>query len=651
MLKKKGDEKHEERIGRDVDRSLRSQPSAGPSRGIQATPHEFPVYQKPGPRVAAAAAAAAVKPVPFQTEVGVYTDPVFGLRFVHPLISSTALQERMVGRTPVSLAALPTHIAHGDKSKDWAVAGCIVQKGNIMTSKKGSQYCIWKLSDLRPDMKQVSVFLFKSACKDLWKTAQGMVVAILNPGIMDNDKAGDVTLSLDTAQRCMVLGQSKDLGTCKAKKKNGEQCTAVVNRHACEYCVFHVKQEYGKLSTRVELQSATSGRGLESLRNKVLGKSEVFYGGQSFSAVPAKKNAKLVAKDQQRIMTLSEFYQSPLGSATTSTVARSPAASALPSSRIAATVETNIAQRQRDLERLQQLEVEAARFKSAAPSTSTASPSAAKPAAKVIAPPIVPEKFRMLEFSALAKPSLKREGFSFDVGGGAATTSSVSKRQADLNKAKALAILRKTPIAKSNPNFIKHRGTEQGRKRAADELAARDPEQLKRQKITDEAERFQAERIAAIIGAKSSHADLVEAKQLDAQAQYFDRQEKKEAMEEKMLGTFSMPCKAVTCLTCRYTAFSASDRCKEARHPLKVIDAQKRFFECKDCGSRTATVHRMPQMTCKNCQGSCWQRTAMIKDRMAEGGGEKLSIRGDEETFIGSMVTGGNLNLCVASED
>lgn len=64
------------------------------------------------------------------------------------------------------------------------------------------------------------------------------------------------------------------------------------------------------MSGRSELQSATSGRGLDALRNKVLGKSEVFYGGQSFLAVPAKKNPKLIAKDKQRLQMLSEQSQS-----------------------------------------------------------------------------------------------------------------------------------------------------------------------------------------------------------------------------------------------------------------------------------------------------------------------------------------------------
>lgn len=390
QIKRRNEEKHEQRIARDVDNSIRS-PVPKKPRGIQPIPHEFPTYQPTPPALRQSAAAGAAPAVPKSppSNIGIYTDPVFGLRIVHPLISSTVLQERMLNRSAVSLTALPSHIVHGDKERDWAVAGVIVSKSAVMTSKKGSQYIIWKLSDLRPpDLKQVSVFLFKNAYKDLWKTAQGMAVAILNPGVMDNDKqSGETTLSLDTTQKCMILGQSKDMGTCKSRKKNGDQCTALVNKHACEYCVFHVKQEYAKMSTRVELQSATSGRGLEALRNKVLGKSEVFYGGQSFMAtshaVPAKKNARLAAKDQKLLMTLSASHQAANAGASASnaaTVTRSPATNAAalrsqPTSHIAGSIEASGRQRQRDLERLQQLEAENERFKSqTVPAASSVAP-------------------------------------------------------------------------------------------------------------------------------------------------------------------------------------------------------------------------------------------------------------------------------------
>lgn len=469
----------------------------------------------------------------------------------------------------------------------------------------------------------------------------GMVIAVLNPGVFDSkqDKSDEACLSVDNAQKFMLLGQSKDLGTCRSRKKNGDMCHAIVNLGACEHCVYHVKQEYSKMSTRTELQSATSGRGLDALRNKVLGKSEVFYGGQSFVAVPAKKNPKQIAKDNRRLQMLNEQSQSAhvltaqdnnrlqsLQQSTQEVLTSAVSYNKPATSKIAAGVDANISQRLKDLERLKQLE--------ALYETRTSND-----LEKKLASPIVSKHQNKL-VTLDRTPTLSRSNFSIDL--------PASTKQSELAKVKALAVLKKKPIEKSNPNFIKYRGTVDGKKRANTELSSREPSEVKKQKLTDDAEKFRKERIQKIMEASSSHSDLIIEHANEAQEKYFSKQLKKEAMEEKMLGTFEIECKAVVCLKCRYTAFSSADRCKKEGHPIKIIDAKKRFYECSDCGSRTATVHRMPQMSCKNCQGSRWQRTAMIKERVTGRVGEQLSIRGDEEMFIGSLHGNANLSLCVA---
>lgn len=38
-----------------------------------------------------------------------------------------------------------------------------------------------------------------------------------------------VCLSIDHPQKVLIMGEAMDLGTCKAKKKNGEPCTQTVN--------------------------------------------------------------------------------------------------------------------------------------------------------------------------------------------------------------------------------------------------------------------------------------------------------------------------------------------------------------------------------------------------------------------------------------
>lgn len=242
-------------------------------------------------------------------------------------------------------------------------------------------------------------------------------------------------------------------------------------------------------------------------------------------------------------------------------------------------------------------------------------------------------------------PYLSRESFSFSISSGS------PQNRNDLAKNRAAAVLQKKPIEKSNPNFIKHRGTEAGKKRALEaiEATATDDNAQKKRKLAEEVEKFRNEKIKQLVAAKSSHADLIKLHEANIEEQYFNKLEKKEAMEEKMISTTKVDCKAVICLICKYKAFSAAQRCKDEKHQLKVVEAEKRFFECEDCKNRTISLFKIPKTSCSNCQGSRWKRTGMIRDK-SDVKGPELSIRGDEETFFGSAQTKGNLNLCVADE-
>ncbi|XP_059221895.1 protein MCM10 homolog [Stomoxys calcitrans] len=609
------------------------------------------------------------------TQSSVYMDPIFGLRIIKPLVSSTLLKERMAGRQPVAFSAIAFHVQRGDLTKDWVIGAVLTRKGNTQMTKKNKPFCIWQLSDLKGEMKTVSLFLFGGAYKELWKTAQGTCVAVLNPTIFEKraDSKDVACLSIDTAAKVMILGQSKDLGACKAVKRNGEVCNALVNLSECDTCVFHMKQEFSKMSKRSELQSANAGRGLQDLRDKVLGKSEVFYGGQSFTAVPARKSAKLTSKDSQRISSLSEYAISPFaGSVNHTSKAKSDvttipyAAREGPVSKIAGNVEASRKQRLKDIERLQILQAESAR--SGSPSSSTpntpqtskaneslssqkkspstpltpSTPSAASSSFSTSFT-AVPEKFKNREFSFSAKsPSLSRENFSLEV--------NIGERRASMAKQKALDILKNKPIKKADPNST--RGTKDGKRRAIDDLNEQFMSQeAKKQKVDEELkEQERKSRIQRIMDATSSHTNLIDMREREEQEKYFSKLEKKEALEEKMLQTYKMPCKAVICKLCKYTAFSAADRCKQERHPLKVVDAEKRFFQCKDCGNRTASVFRLPKTCCSNCQSSRWERCAMIRERKVGTGPEVLSLRGDEEMFIGSVSGKANLNLAVPDD-
>jgi minichromosome maintenance protein 10 len=482
-------------------------------------------------------------PTILQPKEIVFCDPIFGLRIVNPVISSVSLKERMQDKFPVGVQRVRFHTERGDLSKDWVIAAIIVSKSPIKNTQKGDPFSIWTLSDLKGEIKMCTLFLFRSAHKELWKTNVGTVIAILNPKALERkDEKVEAVLSVDNNQRVMILGQSKDLGTCRAKKNNGDPCCAIVNKTDCDHCIFHMKKEYGKIQ-RSELSVSGLGRGLQELRNKVLGKSEVFYAGQSFSATKAQKPVKQMKKDRERLMTLSEYFTSPYNPDATPTTSASPSSSSISQARSssqpspasssnglikrAASIDPNSSQRRKDLERLKLLQGTETPTFLLTPKFEREN----QPKTLAVAPP--PKK----DPNFVPKLSSENLTFSFSM-----PQSSVKKNE--IAKQKAAALLKKKPLETTNPNLVKYRGTEAGKKRIADELNSSIEEEKndsKKVKLNEEEElQKRKEYLQKIMNAKSSHDSLVEDIQREKEQKTFDRLEKKEAMEERMANTMEL---------------------------------------------------------------------------------------------------------------
>lgn len=135
-----------------------------------------------------------------------------------------------------------------------------------------------------------------------------------------------------------------------------------------------------------------------------------------------------------------------------------------------------------------------------------------------------------------------------------------------------------------------------------------------------------------LLEAKSTHANLIDEFEVQQSELYFNKLERKEQMETKMLDTFEIKTTAVTCskviiffidqiplylnlpsLQCNYTALSASELCRREGHPVRTIKAVKRFFQCKDCKQRTISLDRLPKRPCTHCGSSNWVKAAMAK--------------------------------------
>ncbi|XP_045523374.1 protein MCM10 homolog [Pieris brassicae] len=567
-----------------------------------------------------------------KTPADILTDPVFGIRVTKPIISSTALLDRMQGREAVNVLRVKRYVENEDLSKDWVIAGVIIKKSSSKKSQKGNQFIIWTLSDLKDDIKTVSIFLFRKAYNDLWKTLEGTVVAILNPNVLDRSENSkdQACLSVDNSDRVMILGQSKDLGICKSKKKNGEPCSAIVNMSQGEHCIYHIKQEYQKYSRRQELQSSTMGKGLVNIQNKVFGKNTFMYGGKAYSALPSGNNKVVKERDQNRLMSLSDYYKSEGNKLMTN---KSPCQANIFQNK-SGLLHSPKPQKISDTQRLNALSQNTLHESSLA------------------------EK--------VANSSSLGKGFSLNGGGTIDLNMSYSIKRAEKAKLHAVRLIQQNGgIEKINPNNIK--GTEIGKKRAIEKLLTEtdfDENFSKKTKCNDGGvkpkiniisgneyansnKKPMSERFKKILEATSAHVNLIKQHEDEEQDKYFNKLEKKEAMEEKMLNTFKIACKAVRCVKCKYTAFSAAELCKTERHPIKVIDTFKRFFKCADCNNRTIAFEVLPLHSCSNCRGSRWLKAPMIREKK-EVIGETLSIRGEEEGFIGAVVTEGkNVNLLV----
>ncbi|KAL7982784.1 hypothetical protein Chor_010382 [Crotalus horridus] len=154
------------------------------------------------------------------------------------------MERKMRGRQLIRLSLLQDKLHSANlEEMDWVTFGIIIKKKTPQSSSNGKTFSIWHLNDLRDFSRSVSLFLFGDVHKEHWKTDKGMAVC----------------LSVDHPQKILILGEAMDLGTCKAKKKNGEPCTQIVNQSECEYCQYHIQTEYRKLSSkRADLQAAAA---------------------------------------------------------------------------------------------------------------------------------------------------------------------------------------------------------------------------------------------------------------------------------------------------------------------------------------------------------------------------------------------------------
>ncbi|TRY82967.1 hypothetical protein DNTS_009633 [Danionella cerebrum] len=579
-----------------------------------------------------------------------------GLRLRKPRLSSIDIEQKMANRRQIRLSQLPDRLARDNlEDSDWVTFAVIINKVTPQSINNGKTFSIWKLNDLHNLEVSVSLFLFGGVHTDLWKTDTGMLC-----------------LTVDHPQKVLIMGEAMDFGTCKAKKKNGDSCTQLVNLYECQYCQYHVKAQYKKMSAkRAELQSSFTGpvpgkgRGRGTLKERLC-QSNFHYGGMSslacapsvsapqqkkqptiqsvLASIPTKKlvlNSGEVSgcsDDFRGLMTMPTpgalNIKKHLGQVKSSEGSsfQSISASDLLKQQKEQHQQRLMARKKR-AEEIQKRVLQSNGGTLLSPKTASEAPKGMSGSVSRLSGPPVPTLGRGFSegediFLDLSPPSAK--GFS------TAKLAAMRKLQA-----------KGSVIAKEDPNAVKRKRvssddiTDRVQRNLAsqkDENSACAEEEPAAKKRREQMEYIQSEEFQRILNAKSSNSWMMGEIEEQAMQEYFEPLVQKEKMEEKMKSIREMKCRAVTCKTCKYTHFKPAERCVEDNHEYHWHDAVKRFFKCP-CGQRKICLARMPHGACSHCGLFKWERDCMLKEKKGPKiGGELLLPRGEEQPkFLNSL--------------
>nr|XP_061809538.1 protein MCM10 homolog [Nerophis lumbriciformis] len=599
-----------------------------------------------------------------------------GLRLRKPRVSSSDMDRKMADRRLIRLSQVPERLQREKlEDSDWVTFGVLVSKATPQSSSSGKTFSIWKLNDLHNLDVFVSLLLFGDVHKEHWKTEAGTVIGLLNPNSMKQKDGYDgVSLTVDHPQKVLLLGEAQDYGTCKAMKKNGDPCSQLVNLYECQYCQYHVKAQYKKMSSkRSELQSAFSGKAPNkmkgvSLRERIC-QDGFHYGGVSSAACAASLSkskkagqttldklfvrgsarhileAKMLAMKSGEVSNCSNEFKSlmlmPSPGALqlkkhltqgNTTVSKGSQGSPLQSISASDLLKQ---QKQKHREFLMNRRRPEGATPKSTPASLLTSPKAAPIVPKSGQSPATPQTPTL--GGGLSKGE---DVLFFDASPPPAPSLSAAKMAA-LKKLRAKGMA----LDKEDPNAVKRKRT------SSSEISARveknltppnesedvDLEPAEKRK-RDELSYIQSEAFQKILNAKSIHGAALQAAEYQLQEQYFDALVKKEQLEEKMKGIREMKCRAVSCKKCNYTYFKPADRCVGENHPLHWHDAVKRFFKCP-CGQRAIALDRLPHKHCSNCGLFKWQRDGMLKEKKGPNiGAELLKPRGEEHgRFLNSL--------------
>ncbi|KXS21611.1 hypothetical protein M427DRAFT_118640 [Gonapodya prolifera JEL478] len=183
------------------------------------------------------------------TDAEPFTEPKSRMRLRTLSKAPENIATLLDSRRFVSLSDVHSTFQRGDDSAlNWYTIGVIGEKSSPRTSSNNKKYLVIKLTDLAGHI--VSVFLFDAAFETHWKEVVGSVIVVANAEVVPaTDTYTTVGLSVSNPDKYMTLGMSADMARCKGTRRDGQECTVVLDARHGEYCDFHAESAYKKKKT------------------------------------------------------------------------------------------------------------------------------------------------------------------------------------------------------------------------------------------------------------------------------------------------------------------------------------------------------------------------------------------------------------------
>ena len=212
------------------------------------------------------------KPTTPQADSSLF-EPFSSLHLSKRLLPHQIITRTLQQKTILLLPSLLHHVKSPEYSlpssfdeSDYVVFGIIASKSSPLTHKDAhkmnktsstssslaeaaeseqnahGKYIVFTITDLK---WSVDLYLFTTAYTRFWKLTPGTVIAILNPSIMPpppgKADTGRFSLTLSSSDDTILeVGTSRDLGFCKAVKRDGKTCNSWVDKRHTDFCEWHV---------------------------------------------------------------------------------------------------------------------------------------------------------------------------------------------------------------------------------------------------------------------------------------------------------------------------------------------------------------------------------------------------------------------------